>query len=456
MQNQLNLKSLKLINYRCFDTLNIEFDENITVLIGSNGGGKTGLLDAVAIALGPFVGAFDFGVGKHFTRTDIRLAKVRETESVEMEYADGGVILEAKGWIPGESSVPSQIWRRRLSSPKNSKTTIKEAKNLIEYGKALQSKVKDGNDAAILPVIAYYGTGRLWHQRHLHDKRKKLGKSSRTIGYFECLDPASSYKLFANWFEYWSKNAKNEKLKAFEKGAPLKETEFDRYIKSVAGAVDVCLHVAGWKGIKYSMAAEEIVVEHDAHGQLPVTLLSDGIRNMIGMVADIAFRATKLNPQLGEKASLETPGVVLIDEVDMHLHPEWQQVVLRNLREAFPRIQFIATTHSPQVLSSIKRSNIRVLSRNVQNEFIAEQPIEDTYGRDSGLVMHEAMEVDPSPPIGERQALNRLSELVDSGQYECKEANELFSELKSKLGKEHPHLLRLEKSKKRQEALKAL
>jgi predicted ATP-binding protein involved in virulence len=95
------------------------------------------------------------------------------------------------------------------------------------------------------------------------------------------------------------------------------------------------------------------VAHHDQHGELSVALLSDGIRNMIGMVADIAFRATKLNPQFGFLAAKETPGVVLIDEVDMHLHPEWQQVVLQSLTTAFPALQFIVTTHSPQVLTTV-------------------------------------------------------------------------------------------------------
>lgn len=81
-----------------------------------------------------------------------------------------------------------------------------------------------------------------------------------------------------------------------------------------------------------------IVASHKEYGDLPVTSLSDGVRNMIGMVADIAYRAVRLNPHLLNQAVKETNGIVLIDEVDMHLHPEWQQLILQNIREAFPKL----------------------------------------------------------------------------------------------------------------------
>ncbi|PTB89246.1 ATP-binding protein [Pseudidiomarina aestuarii] len=457
MSNQLSIKALKLINYRCFEQLDVTFDERMTVLIGSNGGGKSAILDAIAIAFGPFIGAFDESVGKHFSSSDIRLSKVRNTESKEMEYADGGVELVAKGCVPGafaNSFELNDTWSRRLVSPKNSKTTIKDSKDLIEYGKSLQSGVKGGSAEVVLPLVAYYGTGRLWHQRHHSDR--KLSRTSRTIGYADCLDPASSYKLFSNWFEYWSINAQNERLKAFEKSNQLIRSEFDDFIVSVSGAVDTCLDISGWSNISYSLSAQEIVVRHDQFGELPVKMLSDGIRNMIGMVADIAFRSTKLNPQLGSEAALKTPGIVLIDEVDMHLHPEWQQVVLTNLRKAFPNMQFIVTTHSPQVLSSVRKENIRVLGRNSDGTAIAEPPIDDTYGRESNLVMHRAMDVDPSPPFAEKRDLERLINLIDSGLYDSEEVKALFDKLKQSLGASHPQITQLERSIHWQEALKKL
>ena len=79
------------------------------------------------------------------------------------------------------------------------------------------------------------------------------------------------------------------------------------------------------------------------------------------MAADLAYRMVRLNPDLGAMAALETPGIVLIDEVDMHLHPSWQQAVVYDVRKAFPNVQFIVTTHSPQVLSTVPAEAIRIL-----------------------------------------------------------------------------------------------
>lgn len=100
---------------------------------------------------------------------------------------------------------------------------------------------------------------------------------------------------------------------------------------------------------------------HETMGVLPLEALSDGTRSVISMAADLAYRMVRLNPDLGARAALETPGIVLIDEVDMHLHPSWQQAVVYDVRKAFPNVQFIVTTHSPQVLSTVPAEAIRIL-----------------------------------------------------------------------------------------------
>ncbi|HRP25526.1 AAA family ATPase [Thauera sp.] len=455
----LNLQALKLRDYRCFEVLDIDFHPQLTVLVAANGAGKTSVLDAIAVAFGPYVGAFDEAVGKHFESSDIRLFKVRETASHEMEYAPNGVRLEAYGFIPDSliDSVSenhrSSIWRRALTGPTKAKTTIKDAKELIDYGKRLQEAVRTPGKVVLLPLLAYYGTGRLWQQKKLMAS-KKIQRTSRTIGYADCLDPASSYKAFVEWFRYWNLNAKETRIKAQETGQRSTHTEFEGYIQSVSGAVNACLAPAGWKDIEYSFTEDALVAHHDQFGQLPVELLSDGIRNMIGMVADIAFRATKLNGHLGSEAAIRTPGIVLIDEVDMHLHPEWQQVVLLNLTRAFPALQFIVTTHSPQVLSTVRRENIRVLSPDQSGNIIATEPMARTYGEPSGDVMQSVMLVDPQPPVAEKADLQRLTELVDQGRYQDDTAISLMSALTQTLGEQHPQLQRLRRSIQRQEALK--
>lgn len=459
----LNIQKLSLWDYRCFKELEIEFHQQLTVLVASNGAGKTSILDAIAIAFGPYIGAFDEGVGKHFEPDDIRLTRVRETASNEMEYAPKGVRLQAQGLFPntviysltGEFPTDNQgyTWKRSLAGPTKAKTTIKDAKDLIDFGKNLQESVRTTGTGIALPLLAYYGTGRLWQQRKLTEG--KLSRTSRTIGYTDCLEPGSSYKSFVAWFRYWSANAFKGRYTASEAGRTYELTEFDNFIDSISFAVNTCLAPAGWKNVEYSLSREELVAHHDQHGELPVALLSDGIRNMIGMVADIAFRATKLNPHLGAMAAKETAGVVLIDEVDMHLHPEWQQLVLQSLIAAFPNLQFIVTTHSPQVLSTVRREHIRIIGPDASGKIIAAPPLAMTYGEPSGDVLHSVMMVDPQPPVSEKADLQRLTEWVDQGNYQSAEATQLMQSLVAALGAQHPQLQRLQRSIQRQEALKS-
>ena len=427
--NSLNIEKLRLRDYRCFGAIDIDFHEKLTVLVASNGAGKTSILDAIAVAFGPYIGAFDEGVGRHFQPSDIRLSRVRATATNEMEYAARGVHLEATGWIPGSLSdavgLPSP-WKRRLSGPAKAKTTIKEARELIDYGKRQQEAVRTPGSDTVLPLLTYYGTGRLWQQKKLTPG--KLPRTSRTIGYTDCLGPASSYKSLVEWFRYWTTNSLKGRVAASEVGKVYEATEFDHFIESVAGAVNTCLRPTEWKDIAYSLAREELVAHHHLHGELPVEILSDGIRNMIGMVADIAFRATKLNPQFGVSAAKHTPGVVLIDEVDMHLHPDWQQVVLQSLTSAFPNVQFIVTTHSPQVLSTVRRENIRILNQS-ETGYEAVMPDFSPLAHEAGDALAKVMGTHKQPPLPLLNVVREFEQLVRSGQEESATARHLRKQL---------------------------
>lgn len=421
----MKLHKLILKDYRCFESVEIEFHPQLTVLVAANGAGKTSILDAVAVAFGPYLGAFSEAQGKHFAPTDIRMAKARETTTNEMEYAPQGVLLEAIGYIPNSDGQEVATWRRALTAPKKAKTTIKEARALIDYGKYMQQQARTPQSSVVLPLLAYYGTGRLWQQKRL-TVSKKLARTSRTIGYTDCLDPASSYKAFAAWFRYWSVNAKDLQLK--EQTDTAAYAEFSGYIQSVTSAVNLCLATAGWKDLEYSFKMETLVAHHEHHGELPVDMLSDGIRNMIAMVADIAFRATKLNGYLGRHAATKTPGVVLIDEVDMHLHPEWQQVVLQSLLEAFPELQFIVTTHSPQVLTTVQRNNIRVIQGN-GNGFRVDMPDFSPLAHESGDALTNIMDTHREPVLPLQESIRAFEQLVRAGKEDSEEAQSLRSEI---------------------------
>jgi predicted ATP-binding protein involved in virulence len=211
-----------------------------------------------------------------------------------------------------------------------------------------------------------------------------------------------------------------------------------------------------WRDLEYSVSDEKsLILNHPDDGKLKVEQLSDGIRGILAMVGDIAYRCIKLNPHLGLNAAKETSGVVMIDEIELHLHPEWQQTILSNLCKAFPKIQFIVTTHSPQVLSTIHRKSIRLLGKDANGKDVAVMPMAESYGELSSDVLQSIMHVNPQPPVVEKSDLERLTALVDQGLYNTLEATTLFNNLKAALSETHPQLQKLARSIKRQELLKA-
>ncbi len=443
MENKLlRIDKLELENYRCFDRLEITFDKQLTVLVASNGKGKTAILDAIAVAFGTFVNATGYAKGAVFHREDVRLIRARETQSKEME-AQYPLTLKCVGLIQNEQA----SWNREFRTPKSA-TTTKDTKPLVEYGKSFISSVVNDNQS-VFPAISYYGTGRLWATKKL-TKNKKKHSTSRLSGYIDALDPQSSYKAFAEWFEYVCKSEFETIMEAHESSLALTENEFSKMKQAVQRAVNIVIsHVSGWRNIIYRQKADTIVATHETEGEIPVAQLSDGIRSVIGLVADIAYRAIKLNPHLGEDAAKQTPGLILIDEVDMHLHPAWQQTILSDLIKAFPLMQFIVTTHSPQVLTTVKREQIRLISGDE-----AHIPPTHSWGEQSTTLLADIMGVSPWPPLEIVKKRKRYQRLVDSKEYDTEEALKLRSELKEVYGKYHELFLHTDMLIRRFEALR--
>jgi predicted ATP-binding protein involved in virulence len=166
-------------------------------------------------------------------------------------------------------------------------------------------------------------------------------------------------------------------------------------------------------------------------------MLSDGVRTMLALVADVARRCASLNPHLSDKAPQETPGILMIDEVDMHLHPRWQQQVLELLSSAFPALQIIVSTHSPHVLSTVEKSSIRVLHTGGPEAFI-ETPKIQTRGVESADVLASVMGVDPVPRVEEARKLSAYRAFIEDGRADVAEALALRRNLIAHFGESHP------------------
>lgn len=185
---------------------------------------------------------------------------------------------------------------------------------------------------------------------------------------------------------------------------------------------------------------------------LQMDQLSDGYRTTLAMVMDIASRMTEANPE----NTLNTEGVVLIDEVELHLHPSWQQTILSDLMRTFPKVQFIVTTHSPQVLTTVRHEQIYILGRNTDGRYVAGKPQIRTYAEESHDVLQAVMGVDPQPPVPEKKDLEHLTELADQGLYDTDEAKALLKRLQERISPNHSQLKRIERSVERQKRIEGV
>ena len=234
-------------------------------------------------------------------------------------------------------------------------------------------------------------------------------------------------------FQRWVIGKTLERLQEFaETGIPkIKDAPKDE-LELVNTAIDSCLENA--KKIHYDLKLKSIAVEWKTGEATLFDHLSDGQRTLLAMVADIARRACLLNPHLGENVLLETPGIVLIDERDLHLHPKWQRRIIGDLRRVFPRIQFICTTHSPQLIGECKPEEIIML-----DEPDTEHPGQ-SYGMDSNWILRHVMgSVDRDPDVAAK--LDAIFEAIEDAHFE--KAEQAVSELRVEIG-DHPELVEAE------------
>jgi predicted ATP-binding protein involved in virulence len=161
---------------------------------------------------------------------------------------------------------------------------------------------------------------------------------------------------------------------------------------------------------------------------LRIEQLSDGYRTTLAMIMDIAARMASANPEL--KNPLETEGIILIDEVELHLHPGWQQTILPPLLETFPNVQFIVTTHSPQVLTTVPSSSIKAIQWDSSEQPNLMPSIEFSEGAESQQLLEDILGIKPRPQnIDIVKKLNRYLELISLDKWDSTEAKALRSKL---------------------------
>mgnify|MGYP003289737454 CR=1 FL=1 len=408
----MKLIGARIKNFRGIDEWNITFGPRFNLIKGVNGRGKTSVLEALAVGLGGFIAGLDDVKTRHFSREEIR--------QVYTTVGDGSYNkkIEVPTEVYLEAEVDGEIfqWTRGRKDIKTSRSTIQPRDISQKAGLMANEENKE------LPVLAFLSAGRVWSQRREKEENIFRKQYFRTVGYTDALHDASNIKLLLNWC------VKMEQV-AWQKEKKIAEYEA---VKKAVSDFMQCMESGEDCRVFYDKQQEELMYE-SRNEILPVMSLSAGYQSLVWMVFDIAYRMAVLNPFAKENIAM-TSGIVLIDEIDMHLHPKWQWNIINALQKVFPNVQFIATTHSPILFASAKD----VWLIDVDGDEI--EYSRSHYGIDINTSLNTYQETIEIPMEVKKKA-DAFYDAMDAEKYG--EALQILEELESSTAPTHPLLVQL-------------
>ncbi|MEI6342326.1 MAG: AAA family ATPase [Verrucomicrobiota bacterium] len=443
----MHLKNITLKDFRCFDTLSIDLHYPLTVLVAENAGGKTSVLDGIAKGLAAWFTHLDSAEQRlpqfPLDDDDLRvtsavnnrgreIAKLADATCLSLAMDDNGSPLN---WDIIHVLNDSVVVHR-----KHGESSLKSRAN------RLRDAIHDGDDDIAIPVFAYYGIHRGHVTQEIPDRihEPNIDYTRRLSSLVDALAP--NLRDFSEMIRWFKEASLDELQWERDHGPGGKHEGADaRYL----GALP---HVRrAFKAVfqdrvsdpRMDRVSKKFVVDFrgDDGKIIPLRFdqLSQGYASVLALVLDLAQRMAVANPHFNAATKhddqgrgdeildpLSSPAIVLIDEVDLHLHPSWQQRVLGDLMNAFPRAQFIVTTHSPQVLTTVRSENIRVLGRDSDGRWQAGPPLQSPFARESKDALAYVMGVDPLPLKTDeqrkfRETLRSYEQIVRDG---CKDSED--------------------------------
>ena len=386
---EFNIQELNLANYRRFENETFTLNPRMNVFAGKNGSGKTTVLEAANVMLGAYLAAFKTYVPSRFV-FNIKTGDVRW----KAQISDDNTILTT-GMVPQYPSGVSCTaqWDKSEEPIKFQRVVLKEdartkfggsnpmQPTVVEWERKI-SEADHSEEDVVLPLVLYLSSARLWKDGNKTSVKK--GVFSRTDAYSHCLDVQHGLDLAFRYIQTLKTVAMEENDgKLFPAYEAIQQAVNEAFREELKPGEEI---------IFSTKFEEDIIALKTEEGTvLPFQMLSDGYRNVIKIMLDIATRMCILNPYLKERALKETPGIVLIDEVDLSLHPTWQKRIIRILKEQFPKIQFICATHSPFIIQSLEEGELITLDQPLDSEYSGEG-LEDIAEEIMGVVLPQYSE----------------------------------------------------------------
>lgn len=371
------IKELTVTNYRKFEQKTFQLNPTMNVFAGKNGSGKTAALEAAVVMMGAYLSAYKTYVPSQYVfnlsgdpENGDAHKKVLTSQQEDVLTAGGVAQYPCKvscTAIWGEES--NEISFQRIIEKEGSRTKF-NGKNpmqpkVVEWEEAI-SKADHSDEASILPLVLYLSSARLWNENNSTKKKSLYG---RTEAFNHCLDKKHGAELAFGYIRKFKNIAVEERE---GKSFPAYDAILDAINEAFGDELS-----PGERVIFSTRYERDIVALQMKDGTVvPFTSLSDGYRNVIKIIVDIATRMCILNPYQKENVLKNTPGIVVIDEIDLSLHPTWQRKIIGILKELFPRIQFICATHSPFIIQSLEEGELITLDQQLDSEYSGES-IED-------------------------------------------------------------------------------
>jgi len=407
----MKIATVRLENYRRYSDLTINFNAHFNVLAGVNGSGKTTILNAICETFAGFT-QFLQVKGPDILK-DAGLARLQAVANGYQLRFEPQYPLKVQMW--GETFNQSVRWGVK----KDTVIAVAEVDHLVSgngrngggyeppssilpahLARDISRELMAGESQQTLPLLLFYRARRSWDQGQPDELHAAQERNSRFDAYSSWWDASLAASSLQNWvigkcLERYQKSS--------ESGIAFDAIDDDE-LALVNGALAAVL--PGYKGLRYDMKQRTLFLEKNEAFEpaSPFSNLSDGQKSVVGLLVDMARRICLLNPHLGDAVMRETPGVILIDELDMHLHPRWQRDLTRGLQQAFPSLQFIVSSHSPQVLGELQPEQIILL--NVEGTAHPEA----SYGLDSSKILEEVMDA----PVRAEMVEEKLTQLFEA------------------------------------------
>ena len=323
----MHFKRTEIQNFKSIEKMSLNFSSGVNLLIGDNGVGKTTVLEALALSVQTYFSRMNDITKKGITQKDVRFT----------------------------SSLVGDASQHRMYSSEISREDETNATRTKYAGKELATAGREllNSQTEILPVICYFSTSRVVDTQKA--STSSVGKNKlndRRCGYMDCLNATLDRKALTDW-------AFKMAMAEYKKGMPI--AEYEAFKKAVGTFMQKMNDLDEIPLVEYTRDFEDITYTENGKTML-VNYLSAGYQSLLWMLMEISFRIALLNPEMSDYSQAE--GIVLIDEIDMHLHPRWQWKILDALHSSFPKVQFIAATHSPIIISSFRNAKLLSIGQN--------------------------------------------------------------------------------------------